>query len=272
MGRLDYFLNRPKAATIDIDSYLSRINQKKENQSLSYLRKLHRAHLIHIPFENLDIHHNKKIILDYDKIFKKVILRKRGGYCYELNGLFFHLLYHLGFEAKIISAKVRNEESGDFGKDFDHMAIIVHLDEVDYLVDVGFGKGIIYPKKIDEGLIQMDYTDYWKLEKDPDENYLLQTSNDARTFSTKYLFTLEQKELIQFIEMNEYQQNHPKSTFLQKKMITRLTEEGRVTLTDKKFNEVKLGVLHQTEITNEDEFLALLDQHFKITFQQLNDN
>lgn len=269
MGRINYFLNRQKAAKMDVESYLKRIGEKKEAPSLAYLRRLHRTHLIHIPFENLDIHYGKKIILDYDKIFKKVIHGKRGGYCYEVNGLFFHLLYHLGFEAKIISARVRNEKTGDYGKDFDHMAIIVHLEGDDYLVDVGFGKGIIYPKKIADGLTQMDYTDYWRLSKDVDNNYFLQSSDDARVFTAKYTFSIDPKELIQFFEMNEYQQHDPNASFLQEKIITKLTETGRITLSDKKFVELHLGISRQTELTNEDEFLSLLEQHFGITLRQL---
>lgn len=269
MGRLNYFQNRPKALKIDVDAYLERIHSKKENPSLAYLRALHRSHLIHIPFENLDIHYNRKIILDYESIFQKIITQKRGGYCYELNGLFFHLLYHLGFEVKIISASVWNEKKDEFGRDFDHMAIIVTLQNEEYLVDVGFGKGIIYPKMIEDGLTQMDYTDYWRITKDVEENLLLQSSENTSTFSSKYLFTNESKELIQFIEMNEYQQNDPNSTFLQKKLITRLTETGRITLTDRFFKELKLGSNYETEISNEDEFLSLLSQHFGITLQQL---
>ena len=230
---------------------------------------LHRAHLLHIPFENLDIHYQKKIILDYDKIFRKVIKQKRGGYCYELNGLFFHLLHNLGFEVQLISAQVRNDETGEFGKEYDHMALIVKIDGEEYLVDIGFGKGMIYPKKIEEGLVQMDYTDYWRFTKDIDDNYLLQCSENASTFSSKYLFRKEAKELIQFLEMNEFQQTDPRSSFLQKKMITKLTETGRITLTSRSFKSSKLGVITETEISNEDEFLSLLHQHFSISRNQL---
>ena len=269
MDRINYFKNRPKASSIDVDAYLKRIHQQKETPSLGYLRQLHRAHLMHIPFENLDIHYNRKIILDYSKIFQKIITKQRGGYCYELNGLFFHLLYHLGFDPFIISARVRNTDGKAYGKDFDHMAIIVKLDQEEYLVDVGFGKGIIYPKKIEDGLIQMDYTDYWRIVKDIDDNFLLQSSDNASVFSPKYLFRKEARELIQFLEMNEFQQNNPQSTFQQQKMITRLTDTGRITLTDRTFKEFKLGLINEVAISNEDEFLSLLEQHFGIPSAQL---
>ncbi len=269
MGRLNYFHNNPKASKIDVHAYLQRIETKQESPSLDFLRKLHRAHLLHIPFENLDIHYQRKIILDYEMIFRKVIVNKRGGYCYELNGLFYHLLYHLGFEAKVISARVRDEASGAYGKDFDHMAVVVHLAGEDYLVDVGFGRGIMYPKKIVTDHVQMDYTDYWRIAKDVDDHYLLQSSDNASVFATKYLFTTDAKELIQFLEMNEFQQFHPTSHFQKQKLITKLTDSGRITLTDRAFKVLHLGKVQTTEIGNEDEFLALLEQHFKIPLAQL---
>lgn len=269
MGELNFFKSKPKVANIDVDAYLKRIGENRDKPTLGYLRKLHRAHLLSIPFENLDIHYQKKIVLDFTKIFEKIILRRRGGYCYELNGLFYQFLYHLGFECKIISARVWNENSAEFGKEYDHMAIVVLLEGEEFLVDVGFGKGMIYPKKIEENVVQMDYTNYWRFQKDPDENYLLQISEDASVFTSRYAFSKESKEIIQFMEMNEFHQRAQSSTFTDNKMITRLTETGRITLTDRKFKELKLGETHETEITNEDEFLSKLEQHFGITFQEL---
>ena len=69
MGKLNYFKNKPKATKIDVASYLQRINEKREEPSIAYLRRLHRSHLLHIPFENLDIHYDRKIALDYKAVF-----------------------------------------------------------------------------------------------------------------------------------------------------------------------------------------------------------
>ena len=133
MNKLNFFQNKPKATKIDVDSYLNRIELEKEQPSLSYLKKLQKAHLLHIPFENLDIHYGSRIILDYGKIYDKVINRGRGGFCYELNGLFYHLLYHLGFECYIISAEVYSKDNQSFGRPFDHMAVIVRISDEEYL-------------------------------------------------------------------------------------------------------------------------------------------
>jgi len=106
---------------------------------LSTLQRLQKAHLLHVRFENLDIHWGNPIKLDIEKIFHKVVARNRGGFCYELNGLFYVLLQSLDFQLKRISARVYSEEKR-LGEEYDHLAIIAHLSEMDYLVDVGFGE------------------------------------------------------------------------------------------------------------------------------------
>ncbi len=269
MKRLNFFQNKPKALKIDVSSYLNRIGKKQEEPSLDYLKQLQKAHLFAIPFENLDIHYGSKIILDYQKIFEKIVIQKRGGFCHELNGLFYHLLYHLGFRCYIISAKFWQEDKNQFGKPFDHMAIVVDIDNQNWLVDVGFGDGPISPIAIKTGNIQMDYTRYWKIETDPDENYILKVSNNATNFFTRILFTTEEKQLIQFMETCEFQQTSIESPFTKKKVITILTPTGRVTLSDRKLKISKLAEIEEQEILNEDEFLSKLQHHFGITYKQL---
>ncbi|GAB4253087.1 MAG: arylamine N-acetyltransferase [Ekhidna sp.] len=268
--RLNYFHNKPKAARIDVNAYLQRIAEKRETPSLHYLKSLHRSHLIHIPFENLDIHYKQRIVLDYQKVYQKVIERGRGGFCYELNGLFYLLLANLGFECHLISAQVKSKETGEFGKPFDHMAVVVRLEDQEWLVDVGFGaNGIITPKKIEKNTVQMDYTRYWRFITDPDENLLLQVSDDTSTFSTMQKMTTDEKQVIEFYGMCEYHQTSPASPFTQKKIATRLTPEGRIILTDRVLKILELGTSREIPILNEDEFLSKLQQHFGISLHQL---
>ena len=269
MKRLNFFQNRPKAARIEVEPYLERIGLNLQKPSLKYLKELQRSHLLSIPFENLDIHYGSKIILDYQKVYNKIVVRKRGGFCYELNGLFYHLLSNLGFDCYVIAAEVFNEEKQQFGKPFDHMAIIVALENQSWLVDVGFGDGPVSPIKVNVGEVQMDYVRYWKIDNDPDENMILKVSNDTQYFKSKYLFTAQEKQLIQFFEMCEYQQTAIESPFTQKKLITILTKEGRVTLTDRKLKISTYGDIEEFAILHEDEFLSKLEHHFQIGYQEL---
>lgn len=269
MRKLNFFQNKPKASKIDVGAYLKRIGVDQKEASLSYLRELQKAHLHSVPFENLDIHYRSKIVLDYKRIFEKVVNRGRGGFCYELNGLFYHLLYHLGFDCHVISARVWSAEKGEFGKPYDHMTIVVELDGDQWLVDVGFGDGPTSPIKIKTNLVQMDYTRYWRIDTDPDENLILKVSKDTSYYESKYIFTLQERQLIQFMEMCEYHQTSPESPFTQKKLISQFTPNGRVTLTDRALKIFDKGEMTESGIMNEDEFLSKLEQHFKITKFQL---
>ncbi len=114
---------------MDVDVYLNRINYTgPRNVSVETLRELHKAHLLSVPFENLDIHLKRPIILDEQKLVAKILAERRGGICYELNGAFCSLLSALGFQVSILSAGVARDEGG-FDPPFDHMALLVHLEE-----------------------------------------------------------------------------------------------------------------------------------------------
>ena len=128
----NYFMNTK--------NYLSRIGIENATISVNSanLKFLQKQHLLRVPFENLDIHWKRKIILDTKKFYEKIVEEKRGGFCYELNGLFCELLKKLGFTSKIISARVFDDK--DFGAEYDHLAILTKIDEKEFLVDVGFGE------------------------------------------------------------------------------------------------------------------------------------
>src|SRR5215213_6707253 len=134
---------------MDVQAYLRRINYRGElAPTVATLRELHRAHLLAVPFENLDIHLGRAILLDQDALFDKIVTRRRGGFCYELNGLFALLLRELGFEVTLLSAGVARA-GGGFGPEFDHLTLLVkvpsaeamalYLPSASWLADVGFG-------------------------------------------------------------------------------------------------------------------------------------
>ena len=102
------------------------------------LKLLQRQHLLNVPFENLDIHWQRPIALDTERFYRKIVEENRGGYCYELNGLFNELLRESGFETRLLSACV-SDGKGGFSDEYDHLAILVIIGEMQYLADVGFG-------------------------------------------------------------------------------------------------------------------------------------
>jgi len=196
---------------------------------------------------------------------EKIVARRRGGFCYELNGLFYHLLSHLGVECHLISGRVYGP-SGEPGPEFDHAAVLVYLDDQVYLADVGFGDSFLEPKLMQSGRVQMDYNRYFRIDKTIDGEYVLNASDNSFDYTPKYIFTKKERQYIEFIDMCTYHQTNAKSPFTQRKMITRVTPQGRITLTDTKFIITQSGKKEEQTILNHDEFKVKLLQHFGIRY------
>src|SRR5438309_2806247 len=159
---------------MNVTSYLSRIAYRGPHDvSAETLRELHRAHLLAVPFENLDILVGRTIILDEQKVIHKIVEERRGGICYELNGAFCALLRALGFEVSMLSAGVAREEGG-FDPPFDHMALLVQLEE-QWLADVGFGDSFREPLLLDHRSEQVQKEGAYQL-LEAGENLILQRS------------------------------------------------------------------------------------------------
>ena len=124
-----------------LKEYLDRIGyDEKIEISLKCLQKLQTCHQLRVPFENLDVFTGRNKILNNDILFEQIVTNRRGGWCHELNGLFCWLLQNLGFDTRIVSCRYCDRNTQIFRDDpFDHMALIVDIDNVKYLVDVGFG-------------------------------------------------------------------------------------------------------------------------------------
>src|SRR5262245_36251920 len=131
-----------------VTRYLDRIGARHPaGPDAAALRDLHRRHVETVPFENLSIHLREPIELAEDALVDKIVRRGRGGFCYELNGLFAELLAALGYDVSLLAAGVFGRD-GSLSPVFDHMALLVTLDER-YLVDVGFGAHAVHPLRRD---------------------------------------------------------------------------------------------------------------------------
>src|ERR1044072_2822827 len=160
---------------MNIEAYLKRINYNGSlDPTPETLRALQVAHLLAVPFENLSIHAGEPIVLDEDALFGKIVENRRGGFCYEANGLFAGLLRALGFEVEMLSAGVARRDGG-FGPDFDHMTLMVTLAER-WLVDVGFGESFVEPLLLDAREEQVQGTRAFRIV--PDNNHLILQRRD----------------------------------------------------------------------------------------------
>ena len=248
-----------------IDSYLHRIGHSGSTApSSDTLRALHRAHLLTVPFENLDIALGREIVLDQDALVRKVVEGRRGGFCYELNGAFAALLTALGFSVTLLSARV----SGAGGKEspeFDHLTLRVDLDEP-WLADVGFGDLFLEPLRLHMGKEQGDPTGLFRLEQihleHVDPRIRLEKSEPGGKWKSEYSFTLERRFLEDFAARCRYHQTSPDSYFMQNRICTRATPEGRITVSEMKLIVTRNGKREERILTSEEERVAVLHDLF----------
>jgi len=245
-----------------VQEYLRRILYSGDiNVSLEVLRNLQKTHLFSVPFENLDIHNKIPILLDLDLFYQKIIINHRGGFCYELNGLFYELLSQLGFKSKMVSARVFNSNSKQFGHEFDHMAIIANLDNKEYLVDVGFGEFAQYPLLVQLDIVQSDPRGQFLIKRwDEDSLVVLNMTDGKEVF--EYLFTRKERRLSEFGKMCDYHQTNPDSHFTQNRLISRPTEKGRITISGNTIKISEEGKIVEEITFEEEEFGRYFEKWF----------
>ena len=251
---------------MNISDYLQRIDFSGPlNRSLEVLGTLQTQHLLHIPFENLDIHYGRRIVLERDAIFNKLITEKRGGFCYELNGLFFELLREIGFQAERVSARVHNTAKDAYGFEFDHLAVLVTIDGQRYLADVGFGEFVFRPLRFELGLVQEDPRGVFVIDSHGEEGVYRVSKFVEGEKKPEYIFTTIPRAWDEFEPMCHYQQTSPDSHFTQKRLISRPTENGRVTITGDilKITEGD-AVKEERELNDEADFLDCLREYFGV--------
>lgn len=246
-----------------INEYLNRIGFKGDiNTSNEILFQIHGKHLLNIPFENLDIHLKNKIILSKDHLFEKILKNKRGGYCYELNGMLYLLLKEIGFDVKMISAQVSIGDD-QWTPDFSHLALIVKTDNT-YLADVGFGDNFFEPLLFKTDLIQKDNAGYFKIVKDGEGFFKVMNSSDGINFKDGYRFSLNEYNWNDFEEMNVYQQTSENSHFTKNRICSLATSSGRISLSNNKLTVTENGEKVITEFEDENEFNKILLDKFQI--------
>lgn len=252
---------------VDIQAYLSRINyQGSIEANIEILRAIHQAHLLAVPFENLDIHLGRPITLDTDRLYEKIVNFYRGGFCYELNGLFAALLHELGFNVQRLSARVANEQGG-FGIPFDHMTLIVNLEQI-WLVDVGFGDSFREPLLLNTDGVSI----YNAVQEQPMGRYriseegesLIYWREEAEGWKPQYKFRVQPYDLADFQNGCDYHQTSPKSSFTQRRICSLATADGRISLSDMKLYITTNGKRVERDVRSEAEYSQLLKERFGV--------
>jgi N-hydroxyarylamine O-acetyltransferase len=247
---------------MDVSAVLQRINYRGSIEPTeSALRGLHRAFVQTVPFENLDIHRNRRIVLDEQAFFRKIVQRRRGGFCYELNGLFAAVLRELGFDVALLSARVFTAE-GEMGREFVHLISRVNLDQP-WIADVGFGDWSSAPLRLAPGDEQLvDQQRYRVILQD--ERHIAQKQQEDASWKSRYAFTLIPRRLLDFAAICEDLQTAPDSFFRRHRMCTRATPDGRITLTEQHLIITANGERTEMPISDERAYQEALSKNFGI--------
>jgi len=218
-----------------------------------------------VPFENLSIHAGEPIVLDDKALFAKIVERRRGGFCYEANGLFAALLRALGFKVTMLSAEVAGREQGSYSPPFDHMALMITLEER-WLADVGFGDSFLEPLLLDEQNEQLQSPDAFRIDRDGD--YRIVMRRESGEWKPNYRFTLQSYEYTDFSEMCRYHQTSPESHFTQKRICSRATETGRITLSDMRLIETSGRKRQERTLRDQNDYAVSLREWFGIVLAE----
>lgn len=247
--------------------YLQRINYTGGTApTLENLHRLQRAHLMTVPFENLDIHAKRPIILDRSQIFRKIVDNRRGGFCYELNGLFGWLLEQLGFEVALLRARVVNKE-GQLGHPFDHLTLKVRANGQEWLVDVGFGHFYEHPIQLVFNQPLTYGQQQYEIEPQP-PYWMLKFREDGGEWRPHFAFTQTPQTFAAFEGGCHFHQTSPDSHFTQGRIISLPLPNGRKTLTDELFIVTQNGEREETAVENKAHFRQLLKTHFDIVLSK----
>ena len=245
-------------ATLDVAAYLDRIGYTGSTApTLPTLRALHRAHMLAAPFENLDIARRRRIALDESRLFDKIVVRRRGGFCYELNGLFAELLRTLGYRVEMLAARVATA-----GIPFGHLALRVLLDEP-WLADVGFGDSFTEPLRLVLDVQQPQEGSVYRIVAEGDEWQVQRQQKDG--WARQYQFALAAFQWADFAGGCEYHQSSPDSIFTQRRICSRATPGGRVTLSEMKLIISDGGQRSERALASDAEYAAVLRDYFDIT-------
>ena len=239
-----------KSDTFSLDRYFARIGyQGKAAATVDTLTNLMRHQLFSVPFENLDVQAGKIVSLVPEDIANKILSQSRGGYCYEVNGLFAMALESLGIPYRFIAARpmfypVKRPKT--------HMAIIAEVEGKQWLCDLGFGSyGLRAPLALDrlDTSVQQDH-DQFMLTRAGDEFVLKAFVDDA--WANQYGFNLSPQEFIDFMPANYLNSTHPDAIFVQKLLLVKHHADGRDILLGNRLKRVHCGRVEVQELSDDD--------------------
>jgi N-hydroxyarylamine O-acetyltransferase len=227
------------------------------------LAALQRAHRFAVTFENLDIHLGRGIALAPERLFEKIVTGRRGGYCFEQNGLFLHILHAIGFEARPLLARVWLGAEATPGRT--HTLNLVRLDGAELIVDVGFGGSFVPPMTLAAGLeaATPDGARH-RLIADPDHGWMLERDG-GEGWAKQYSFTLDPAWPADLEMANHFTATRPGTRFTTLRIASAPRPDGYVSLIDRALTTSRMGRSEMREIADPEEYRRVLAEVFDLS-------
>jgi N-hydroxyarylamine O-acetyltransferase len=248
----------------NLEAYLSRIGYTGPvRPDLETLNALVRAQLTHVPFENLDVYDaGVDVPLDTASLFDKIVTRRRGGYCFELNALFYTLLKDIGFDCYPVAVRVVWMSKRRLTP-LTHRATIITIDGTRYFADVGFGGPAPHDAlELDNPAEQMSDGQRFIFDKSAGDTVLCHMTENGPERLLQFSET--PYDPIDFLALNEYQSKSKMSGFKMVRMVNITRPDGSISITGNVMRTHKNGEVTETVLSTQDELRAALRDHFGI--------
>jgi N-hydroxyarylamine O-acetyltransferase len=247
---------------MDIDRYLERINSLNlKEYSVQNLFRLQKNHLLNIPFENLDVHLGIQIECNLEKIYDKIVVKKRGGFCCELNYLFSWLLKQLGYNVNILSCKAYRAKSNFWTPWFGHAILMINMNESNFLVDVGYSQNYRTPLKFVLNTVQVDVTGHYNItidnhdQQEKQDTYIIkkcvrENIENESNWLPLYKFSTISRSIDEFKEMIQFVQSKDNPRFYNRSVCVIHTTYTVLNLVGYKLSEIKFSNSIEKSITH----------------------
>jgi N-hydroxyarylamine O-acetyltransferase len=243
-------------------AYLERIGYAGAVEpTVATLRGMHEAHFLAVPFENLSIQRGEAIVVDPEANYRKIVERRRGGFCLELTGLFAWALREIGFEVDLLGGRVMSA-TGALGRPLEHMALLVRAEDSDerWLADVGFGGGVATPLRLDERDPQTAYRRTCVIAQEGDVYLVTCTDPWQEHGPSLYVLTLEPHAYEDYASVCHWLQSSPESSFTKGDMASLPLPDGRITYSTGRLIVTTDAGREETEVPPDDVPRALLER------------
>ncbi len=248
-----------------IQQYLERISYMGEIRTdLKTLKELQISHLMHIPYENLDLMNGTAISLAPPDLFDKMIIRHRGGFCFELQGLFYYLLQDLGYTVKQYAGRFMDEPWHIQMRR--HRILVTELEGKRYVCDVGVrSESPRIPLELTEGLVQSDGISEYRYGRAPFYGWVLEQKEPQKEWKTLLGFTEEPQIDADYVMPCFYCEKHEDSTFNKFMKISLFTRDSDLTIVGNTLKDYRQGkVVLRRELETEREAKSVLSESFGI--------